>query len=41
MLEHGIYLAPSQFESTMVSLALSNADVAHASEAAASFFQGL
>ena len=41
MLEHGVYLAPSQFESTMVSLALTDADVARAAAAAASFFEGL
>jgi glutamate-1-semialdehyde 2,1-aminomutase len=41
MLEHGVYLAPSQFESTMVSLALTDADVALATAAARSFFKGL
>jgi len=41
MLEHGVYLAPSQFESTMVSLALTDADLALAAEAASSFFAGL
>ncbi len=41
MLEHGVYLAPSQFESTMVSLALTDADVALATAAAQSFFEGL
>ena len=41
MLEHGVYLAPSQFESTMVSLALTDADVALAADAAASFFEVL
>ncbi len=38
MLESGIYLAPSQFEATMISLALSDADVARAAAAAAAFF---
>ena len=37
----GVYLAPSQFESTMVSLALTDADVALVADAAASFFEGL
>jgi len=41
MLEHGVYLAPSQFESAMVSLALTDADVALAADAATSFFAGL
>jgi glutamate-1-semialdehyde 2,1-aminomutase len=41
MLERGVYLAPSQFESAMVSLALTDADVALATEAATSFFAGL
>jgi glutamate-1-semialdehyde 2,1-aminomutase len=40
MLESGIYLAPSQFEATMVSLALSEHDVARAAAAAAAFFAG-
>jgi glutamate-1-semialdehyde 2,1-aminomutase len=40
MLEHGVYLAPSQFESTMVSLALTEADVETAAGAAAGFFAG-
>ena len=40
MLESGIYLAPSQFESTMVSLALSERDIAGAAAAAAAFFAG-
>ena len=39
MLESGIYIAPSQFESTMVSLALTDADAARAADAAASFFK--
>ncbi len=38
MLKHGVYLAPSQFESTMVSLALTADDLAKAADAAASFF---
>jgi glutamate-1-semialdehyde 2,1-aminomutase len=38
MLEHGVYLAPSQFESTMVSLALTEDDLAGAADAAAAFF---
>jgi glutamate-1-semialdehyde 2,1-aminomutase len=41
MLERGVYLAPSQFESAMVSLALTDADVALAAESAVSFFAGL
>ena len=39
-LERGIYLAPSQFESTMISLALSDDDVARAAAAAGEFFRG-
>jgi glutamate-1-semialdehyde 2,1-aminomutase len=35
MLGRGIYLAPSQFESTMISLALSDDDIATAAQAAA------
>jgi glutamate-1-semialdehyde 2,1-aminomutase len=35
MLEHGIYLAPSQFEATFVSLALEDADVEQTIESAA------
>jgi glutamate-1-semialdehyde 2,1-aminomutase len=38
MLEHGVYLAPSQFEAAMVSLALTDADLDRAKGAAASFF---
>jgi glutamate-1-semialdehyde aminotransferase len=34
-------LAPSQFESAMISLALTDSDVALAADAAASFFKGL
>ena len=41
LLDRGVYLAPSQFESALVSLALTDADVALAAEAAASFFEGL
>ncbi len=41
MLDSGIYLAPSQFESAMVSLALTETDVARAAEAAGAFFAGL
>ena len=38
MLERGVYLAPSQFEAAMISLALSEDDIAKAAEAAAGFF---
>jgi len=38
MLESGIYLAPSQFEATMVSLALTDDDIDRAAAAAAAFF---
>ncbi len=38
MLDRGVYLAPSQFEAAMISLALSEDDIARAAEAAASFF---
>lgn len=38
MLEAGVYLAPSQFESTMISLALSESDIERASAAATAFF---
>ena len=41
LLERGVYVAPSQFESAMVSLALTDDDVAQAGEAAASFFAAL
>ena len=37
----GIYLAPSQFEAAMVSLALSESDIARARLAAAAFFKQL
>ncbi|MCX6364500.1 MAG: glutamate-1-semialdehyde 2,1-aminomutase [Actinobacteria bacterium] len=40
MLESGVYLAPSQFEATMVSLALTDNDIARAAAAAAAFFAG-
>jgi glutamate-1-semialdehyde 2,1-aminomutase len=40
MLDSGIYLAPSQFEATMISLALSDDDIARAAAAAAAFFAG-
>ena len=40
MLDSGIYLAPSQFEATMISLALSDHDIARAAAAAAAFFAG-
>ena len=38
MLERGVYLAPSQFEAAMISLALSEDDIARTAEAAAGFF---
>ena len=40
MLESGIYLAPSQFEAAMISLALSDDDIGRAAAAAAAFFAG-
>jgi glutamate-1-semialdehyde 2,1-aminomutase len=40
MLECGIYLGPSQFESAMISLALSDADIERAAGAARDFFTG-
>jgi glutamate-1-semialdehyde 2,1-aminomutase len=40
MLERGIYLAPSQFESTMVSLGLTEGDLDAAVAAATAFFAG-
>ncbi len=40
MLEHGVYLAPSQFESAMISLALTDDDLAQARAAAMSWFAG-
>ena len=38
MLESGVYLAPSQFEAAMISLALTDDDIATAAAAARSFF---
>ena len=38
MLESGVYLAPSQFESAMISLALSDDDIERAASAARRFF---
>jgi len=40
MLQSGVYLAPSQFESAMISLALSDADIDRAASAARTFFDG-
>jgi len=40
MLESGVYLAPSQFEATMISLALTDADVEQAAAAAGAWFAG-
>jgi glutamate-1-semialdehyde 2,1-aminomutase len=40
MLDSGIYLAPSQFEAAMISLALSDDDIGRAAAAAAAFFAG-
>jgi glutamate-1-semialdehyde 2,1-aminomutase len=40
MLESGVYLAPSQFESAMISLALSDDDIDRAASAARAFFAG-
>jgi len=40
MLERGVYLAPSQFEASMVSLALTDDDLAVAEAAALAFFAG-
>jgi glutamate-1-semialdehyde 2,1-aminomutase len=40
MLESGVYLAPSQFEATMISLALTDADVKQAAAAAGAWFAG-
>ncbi len=40
MLDRGIYLAPSQFESAMISLALTDDDIATAGQAAADYFAG-
>ena len=41
MLESGVYLAPSQFEAAMVSLALTDDDIAQAAAAAAELLLGL
>jgi glutamate-1-semialdehyde 2,1-aminomutase len=41
MLEHGIYLAPSQFEATFVSLAHTEADIAAAGDAAAAAMKAI
>ncbi|HVO15939.1 MAG TPA: glutamate-1-semialdehyde 2,1-aminomutase [Alphaproteobacteria bacterium] len=41
LLERGVYAAPSQFEAAMVSLALTDDDVARVADAAASFFASL
>jgi glutamate-1-semialdehyde 2,1-aminomutase len=41
LLEHGVYVAPSQFEAAMVSLALTDDDVARIAGAATSFFASL
>jgi glutamate-1-semialdehyde 2,1-aminomutase len=38
MLERGVYLAPSQFEATMISLALTDADLDRAAAAAREWF---
>jgi glutamate-1-semialdehyde 2,1-aminomutase len=38
MLDRGVYLAPSQFEATMVSLALTDEDVARIESATAEYF---
>ena len=40
MLESGVYLPPSQFESAMISLALSDGDIDRAASAARTFFAG-
>jgi glutamate-1-semialdehyde 2,1-aminomutase len=40
MLESGIYIAPSQFEAAMISLALTDADLDKAAAAAAAWFSG-
>ena len=40
MLERGVYLAPSQFESAMISLALTDADLETAATAANDWFAG-
>ena len=40
MLERGVYLAPSQFEAAMISLALTDADLEFAADAAGDWFAG-
>jgi len=40
MLDRGVYLAPSQFEASMISLALTDADLDQATAAAAEWFAG-
>jgi len=40
MLDRGVYLAPSQFEASMISLALTDADLDQAAAAAAEWFAG-
>ena len=40
MLERGVYLAPSQFEAAMISLALTDADLEKAAGAASDWFAG-
>ena len=40
MLERGVYLAPSQFEAAMISLALTDADLERAAAAAGDWFAG-
>ena len=40
MLEAGVYLAPSQFEAAMISLALTDADLDKAAAAANDWFAG-
>ena len=40
MLERGVYLAPSQFEAAMISLALTDADLEQAAAAASDWFAG-
>jgi glutamate-1-semialdehyde 2,1-aminomutase len=40
MLEAGVYIAPSQFEAAMISLALTDADLEKAADAARGWFTG-
>jgi glutamate-1-semialdehyde 2,1-aminomutase len=40
MLEHGVYLAPSQFEAGFVSAAHTESDIYHTVEVARKFFAG-